>query len=194
MKMGKIEKWFMNTEHHAEHVIRRAEKLLQYVNVKEKGNLLEVGCGNGAVSKYVAKTYRLNVTGIDVDPEQIRHAQENINNTPNVRFLEADSIDLPFQDNDFDIVLSFGVMHHISNWTDALQEINRVLKPKGYFVYWDIVYSKWLAKIGKLFSHKYGMTTMHALNVFIEKTHFFTIHSKLSRFHHFEAVYRKNEA
>ena len=164
MKMVRIEKWFINRSHHAEQVIKRAEKLLHFVNVKEKQKFLEVGCGNGGVSKYVAERYLLNVTGVDIDPEQIQLAQENINDIPNIHFLAVDATNLSFQDNDFDIVLSFGVTHHISNWLGALREIRRVLKPKGYFIYYDLIYPELVAKFGRAFKHSYGITTMQDLN------------------------------
>jgi len=149
--------------------------------VKEKQNFLEIGCGNGAVSKHIARKYRLNVTGTDVDPEMVILAQENVDDIPDIRFLEADATNLPFQDSDFEIVLSFGVMHHISNWLDALREINRVLKPKGYFICFDFVYPRWAAKIGELFRHSYGILTINDLRSFTEKHNFSTIDSSLSR-------------
>ncbi len=196
MELGKIEKWFMNRPKHAKHVITRAEKLFRLVDVKEKQNLLEVGCGNGAVSKHFAKVYPLTVTGTDVDSEQIKLAKESIDGIPNVRFLEADATNLPFEDNGFDIILSFQVMHHISNWLDALKETRRVLRPKGYFIYADLVYPKLTAKIGKMFKHNYGITTLHDLSSFVQKNGFSTVHSSLSKsliLNHYEAVYRKNE-
>jgi ubiquinone/menaquinone biosynthesis C-methylase UbiE len=196
VKLGKIEKWFMNRSKHAERVIGRFEKLWNFADIKENQKFLEIGCGNGATSKYVAKRYHLNVTGTDVDSEQIQLAQQNLDDMPNVRFLAADATDLPFEDDDFDIVLSFQVLHHISNWLDALKEMNRVLKPKGYFICVDMVYPKWSAKIAELFKHKYGVTTIHDLNAFVEKNNFSTIHSSLSKwliFHQYEAVYRRNE-
>ena len=195
MKLGRIEKCFMNRPQHAEGTIDRAEKLLRFVSIKEKQNFLEVGCGIGAVSKHIAKKYLLNVTGTDIDPDQIRLAQQNIGNLPNIRFLEADATNLPFQDNDFDVVLSFGVMHHISKWLDALAEINRVLKTGGYFIYWDLVYPKWSANIARLFKDKYGVTTIQDLNLFIANNSFSTIHSSLSKFvifNHYKAVYQKS--
>jgi ubiquinone/menaquinone biosynthesis C-methylase UbiE len=193
MKLGKIEKWFMNRLQHTEQVINLAENLLQFVNIKEKQNFIEVGCGNGAVSKYIAKKYRLNVTGTDVDPKMVQLAQENIDEELNIRFFETDATNLPFQDNDFSIVLSFGVMHHIPNWLDALKEIKRVLKPKGYLIYFDMLFPKRLAKIGKLFKHKYGITTIDELDSFIEENNFSTVHSSLSKGffgYHYEAVYQ----
>ena len=195
MKMAKIEKWFMNRPQHAKQAIKRAEKLLPFINVKEKQNFLEVGCGSGVVSKHVAKKYLLNVTGVDIDPEQIKLAQENIDDIPNIHFLEVDATNLPFPDNDFDIVLSFGVMHHISNWLDALGEIRRVLKPKGYFIYADIIFTDLIAKFGRSFKHSYGITTKHDLSSFIQENGFSTIHSSMTNaliWHHCEFVYQSN--
>ena len=75
--------------------------------MKEKQNYLEIGCGDGAISKHIFKKYHLNVTGTDVDAEMIRLAKKNIGNMQNIRFLEFSATNLPFQDNNYDIVLSF---------------------------------------------------------------------------------------
>ncbi len=191
MKMGRIEKRFINTSHHNAYVTRRAEDLLSYLD-KEAGQcVLEVGCGNGAVSKHIARAYGFTVTGIDVDPDQILEAQRQPEDRQKVVFMEADATSLPFPDMAFDIVLSFGVMHHIRNWPVAICEFKRVLKSHGYFVYWDIVYPKFVAKIAGLFPHPYGITTLQALRQSIEKNGFDTIHMRISRVHQVEAVYRK---
>jgi len=195
MKMIKIEKWFMNRPQHAEQAIKRAERLLHFVDIKEKQNFLEVGCGNGAVSKHLAKRYLLNVTGVDIDPEQIQLAQEGIDKIPNIKFVEVDATSLPFPDNGFDIVLSIGVMHHISNWLDALREIKRVLKPQGYFIYVDLIYPELIAKFGRSFKHRYGITTMQDLKLFAQENHFSPIHTSLAKsliWNWWEAVYQSN--
>jgi SAM-dependent methyltransferase len=194
LKLGRIEKWFMNRPQHAAQTINRTEKLLHFVRMEGKQDFLEIGCGSGAVSNYIVRKYSLNVTGTDIDQDQIRIAQKNSANLPNIRFLEADATNLPFQDDDFDLVLSFGVMHHISNWLDALREIARVLRTGGYFIYLDLVYPWWTAKMARLFEDKYGVTTIQDLNSFIAKNNFSTIHSSLSKmviFNHYEAVYQK---
>jgi len=193
MKMVKFEKWFINSEKHSERVINRAEKLLQFAEMKEGKKYLEVGCGNGAVCKSVAKKYPLDVTGVDVDPEQIKLAQESSSDVQNIRFLKADATCLPFQDKDFDIILSFGTTHHISNWLDALSEIRRVLKPKGYFIYYELLYSELLAKLGRSFKHSYGITTMNDLNSFIQNNDFSAIHTSAKNsliWYDYEAVYQ----
>jgi len=194
MKLGRIEKYFMNTQKHTEHVINRAQTLLEFIELKENQDFLEVGCGSGAVSKYIAERYQLNVTGVDVDPEQIELAKKNTN-IPNLRFLVADATHLAFEDNSFDIVLSFGVMHHISNWLEAMEEIKKVLRPKGYFIYMDLVYHELTAKIGRAVSQNYGIITMRDLNSFIEKNKFSTIQALLSKsilWNEYEAVYQKS--
>jgi len=193
MKLGRIEKWFMNRPKHARRIISRVERLLPFADLEEAQEFLEVGCGSGAVCRHMAKRHGLNVTGTDVDGEQIERARTDIDNTANLRFLEADATNLPFRDKDFDIVLSFQVMHHISNWLDAFQEIRRVLRTKGYFICVDTVFPKWTARIGEMFKHRYGITTPSALESFVQRNDFSTIHSALSKylvFNQYEAVYR----
>jgi ubiquinone/menaquinone biosynthesis C-methylase UbiE len=167
MKMVKFEKWFINSKKHGDYVINRAEKLLQMVDIKENQSYLEVGCGNGSVCKYIAEKYPWSVTGVDVDPKQIQIAQESSRDVPNIRFVEADATNIPFPDNNFDIVLSFGTTHHIHDWPKALSEIKRVLKPEGYFIYYDLVYPRLLAGLAKLLMRSYGIVTMPELNSFI---------------------------
>jgi len=64
----------MTRKHHAEHIINLTDNLFSFVNIKGKQNFLEVGCGNGAVSKHIAKKYRVKVTATDVDPSMIQLA------------------------------------------------------------------------------------------------------------------------
>jgi len=195
MKLTRIEKRVMTSPQHTKQAVNRAKKLLHFASLEGKENFLEVGCGSGAVSKYVASNYDANITAIDLDPELIELAQKSVHDMPNIHFLAADATHLPFLDKGFDVVLSFGVMHHISNWLDALKEIHRVLKPEGWFVYADIVYPRLVAKIARSFKHSYGVTTTHDLNLFVEDNNFSSIHTSLSKsllWNWCEAVYRRN--
>jgi len=133
MNLGKIEKWFINREKHSKKIIMKAEGLLNLIDIEPEQNYLEIGCGRGAVTRYVFKKYKLNVTGTNIDKDQILLARRDSLHTKNITFLEADATYLLFKDKSFDIVLSINVLHHISNWVDALKEINRVLKSNGYF-------------------------------------------------------------
>jgi ubiquinone/menaquinone biosynthesis C-methylase UbiE len=53
--------------------------------------------------------------------------------------VDADAADLPFDDDRFDVVLSFAMLHHVGSWEDAVAEALRVLRPGGCFVGYDAV-------------------------------------------------------
>ena len=192
MKLGKIEKWFINREKHSKKVIERSERLLSLIEIKPNQDFLEIGCGSGPVSKHISKKYKLKVVGTDVDNDQIKLAKEN---SEDITFMVADATNLPFEDRSFDIVLSINVLHHIYNWMDALNEINRVLKNGGYLILAELLYTKWTQKIGRLYSRQaYGVTTIDNLNLFIANNNYSTLHSRLLKspmWSNFEAIYKK---
>jgi len=195
MKMMKIEK-LLNSMQSKKRAINLARELLSYTNLNGKEGLLEVGCGTGLVAKYIAKNYNCKVVGIDVDPEQIGLAGKDSVGIPTIRFLEADATNLPFEDSSFDIVLSFGVLHHIYNWLDALKEAERVLRAKGYFVYADIIYPSWATKMDRTSKISLGLVTVDIdeLNLFLDKFGFTTIYSQRKNrliCQNYESVYRK---
>ena len=195
MKLGKIEKWFINREKHSKKVIGRSERLLSFIEIKQNQDFLEIGCGSGPVSKHISKKYEVKVVGTDVDKDQIKLAKENSKNLRNITFLVADATNLPFKDKSFDIVISINVLHHIYNWMDALKEINRVLKNGGYLILAELLYTKWTQKIGGLYSRQaYGITTIDNLNLFIANNNYSILHSRLLKspmWNNLEAIYKK---
>jgi ubiquinone/menaquinone biosynthesis C-methylase UbiE len=96
--------------------------------------VLEVGCGLGTDLLQFARN-RAVVTGIDLTPKSIelvkkRFAMENLSVDARVADAEA----LPFEDDSFDVVYSFGVLHHTPNTQKAIDEVRRVLKPGGKLI------------------------------------------------------------
>ncbi len=197
MKMLGIEKFLLNRLQSKKGAIDLTEKLLDFVELNGKQDFLEVGCGNGVVTKYLAEEYGGEVTGIDIDPQQIELARKEAGDMQNISYLEADTTKLPFKNREFDIVLSFGVLHHIENWLDALREVRRVLKPGGYFLYADIIYQESITSMDRSSSMSFGLVTIDIdeLNSFMEKFGFTTIHSQWKNrlvCKNYEAVYRRN--
>jgi len=169
MKMSKLEKTFVNSPSHSKQVSHHAETLLKRIDFKAGQKYLDVGCGNGAAPIYLAQKYGLEITGIDVDPDQIKEAEKISADAHNVQFLTIDGTQLPFEDGQFDIIFTNKVMHHIPNWQDALIEMVRVLKPNGYLIYSDLVFPGWVAAIGKRVTKKCaGFPTSTALTGFME--------------------------
>jgi len=156
MKLTEIEKVYVNSSWQVKKNIKIAEELLTHIDLSNVKNVLEIGCGVGALSSYLAKKHSWSVTGIDIDSEQIEIARREQAENEYLKFIEADATILPsYIDDEFDLVLSFDVLHHIPDWDRALGEINRVLKLDGFYVLNDLAFSNFLVKFRGLFS-KYG--------------------------------------
>lgn len=93
--------------------------------------ILEVGCGIGSDLLQFAKA-GADVIGIDLSPKSASLAKSQLQAygyQGDVRTADAES--LPFPDNLFDLVYSWGVLHHTPNPEKAISEIHRVIKPGG---------------------------------------------------------------
>jgi ubiquinone/menaquinone biosynthesis C-methylase UbiE len=92
--------------------------------------VLEIGCGSGYGAYLLDKLQPKSYIGLDVMKEQIESAKTDY---PQYQFLLQDAIDLSqFADQSKDVVVIFGVLHHISNWRKAIDEIERVLLYGGH--------------------------------------------------------------
>jgi ubiquinone/menaquinone biosynthesis C-methylase UbiE len=95
-------------------------------------SVLEVGVGAGTdFLQWVragAKAY-----GIDLTEEAIEHVKHRLSlyGLEAMGYAVADSENLPFDDNTFDLVYSWGVIHHTPDTKKAVKEIIRVCKPGG---------------------------------------------------------------
>ena len=105
-----------------------------------KGRVLDVGCGDGITDLGIALRKRpAEMVGIDPFgsfarlPEVLQQAQLPADCVPsNLRFLPASANEIPFADNYFDVVVSWGSLEHIAGgYAKAFSEIRRVLRPGG---------------------------------------------------------------
>lgn len=93
--------------------------------------LLEVGCGTGTDLLQFARAGAL-VTGVDLTPQSIAITRDRFRVYGlDGDFAVADAESLNFPDEMFDVVYSFGVLHHTPDTEAAIAEIHRVLKPGG---------------------------------------------------------------
>ena len=93
--------------------------------------ILEVGCGIGMDLAELAKL-GCCVTGVDLSPNSLQVAQSYLALTGLEAQLSVRNAEhLDFDDGMFDVVYSFGVLHHTPNITQALREVYRLLRPGG---------------------------------------------------------------
>jgi len=95
---------------------------------------LDIGCGGGRQCVSLSRLGAASVTGIDFGEENINFANKMKKKLgiKNIQYQVGNAYDLPFEDNQFDIVSSNGVFHHLERMDRAFEEAFRVLKPGGW--------------------------------------------------------------
>ena len=117
------------------------EYMLEHSQILTDSQVLEIGCGNGNVSVWLAQQKDCEIVGIDISGMHIRNAQAKAQQHPSLKlsFNKASGTDLPFPDSSFTHVWSQGTLCHICERDTALREIYRVLEPEGIFIFDDLV-------------------------------------------------------
>lgn len=96
--------------------------------------VLEIGCGMGTDLARFAR-HGANVFGLDLTPRHLGIARARLGvEGVAPRLVRGDAEQLPIADGTFDLVYSFGVLHHTPGIAGALDEIHRVLRPGGQLV------------------------------------------------------------
>jgi 2-polyprenyl-3-methyl-5-hydroxy-6-metoxy-1,4-benzoquinol methylase len=112
---------------HIDHMIRYAS-VSPFVVGKR---VLDIACGSGYGSQFLALQGADQVVGVDIDQATIEYAQ-TYHNHPNVTYLRADAHAVPeLEEASFDVIISFETIEHIQQPRDFLLELRRVLKPRG---------------------------------------------------------------
>lgn len=115
--------------------VEATTELAELCHITPDTHVLDVGCGIGATSCFIAKTYRCTVVGVDIREEMVARSQERARKEgvqDIVEFQVADANNLPFQDSFFDAVISESVTAFLDDKEKAVAEYVRVITPGGY--------------------------------------------------------------
>lgn len=139
MKLNRIEKMLMNNPGRALLQHWYEAPLLERLGGNVKGMcVLEVGCGRGVgIEVLIQRLGAREVIGIDVDPDMIKLARKRLVAYPaeRVSLVVGDITSLPMENESFDAVFDFGIIHHVPEWQVAVSEIYRVLRLEGRFFF-----------------------------------------------------------
>ena len=119
------------------HHINITQQTLALMNLKTGEKVLDLGCGAGWASRLLAQLVGGGerpggqVVGLDVSDEMIRRARVNSTDFDNVLFVVGSAVQIPWEENFFDKVLSVESFYYYGDQDRALDELFRVLAPKG---------------------------------------------------------------
>lgn len=127
-----VNDWIRKLKQQAEDSREYRYALYEKVDLKNKKKILDVGCGTGAVTLDIALLTKGEVVGIDIDKEKLKEAERVLSTIPNIELMGADALDLPFEDETFDLVVFNILLLYIKEQQRAINEMARVTKKGGY--------------------------------------------------------------
>lgn len=162
-------------ETHIEQAVQSLTSLFGECALKDK-SFLDMGCGSGLFSIAAARLGARSVLGLDIDPVSVATSQNNaahwLKDSSMLMFRQFSALDTAQMNTleKFDVVYSWGVLHHTGDMALALENTAERVKPQGLFMiaiynrHWSSLF--WLA-IKWLYNHagKFGQKVIIGLMI-----------------------------
>jgi ubiquinone/menaquinone biosynthesis C-methylase UbiE len=136
------------------HHLDITQKTLRLMELTPGDRILDLGCGSGWATRMLARlAAEGQVVGIDISDAMVKQAQTESVQFPNIEFRVGSAAQIPSEDNSFDKVLSVESFYYYPDQERALDELFRVMAPKGRLfilinLYTDNQYSlQWVPKL-----------------------------------------------
>jgi len=112
------------------------EKMAKDLNIKQGDQVLDIGCGRGRVAHHVASITGANVTGMNIDPDQLDSAKRfaegrGLSDQCQFKMADVNDIPFPFKDNSLDAIYQIQVFSLSKDLEKLFKELHRILKPGG---------------------------------------------------------------
>ena len=128
--------WFLDSD--IRRKLQPPDKIIERSGIKQGMTILDLGCGNGAFTNFVARAVgeQGKVYAVDIQAAMLRQLERKLaraenQDIRNIELKQASAYDLPFEDGAVDLVYMVTVLQEVPDRGKALREIKRVLKPGG---------------------------------------------------------------
>src|SRR5688572_6177144 len=116
--------------------------LLEQLGGRTEGmRVLEIGCGRGVGTQIIFERFGAReVHAFDLDPDMVAQARSRLSKYPTerLRLFVGDAARIDAENECYDAVFDFGIIHHVPNWRRAVAEVARVLKAGGRFFFEEV--------------------------------------------------------
>jgi SAM-dependent methyltransferase len=103
------------------------------------GRVLELGCGRGVGGEIILDRFgAAHLELIDIDPDMVERARRRLAGRAAALVRVGDATRLEAPDGSFDAVFDFGAIHQIPDWSAAVAEVRRVLRPGARFFFEEV--------------------------------------------------------
>ncbi len=110
---------------------KKIEIIMEMFDNHPKGRILDVGCGDGLISSMLAKKTKAKAYGVDISKNSIETAKMK---GVEAKVVNIDKEGIPFPREYFDGVLCGDIIEHIYDTEGLIENVWKILKPKGYVV------------------------------------------------------------
>lgn len=119
---------------------RTVRHMAEKVDIKPEYKVLDIGSGYGGLARYLASTYGCSVVALNLsekENERARMLNEQRGLQDKIEVVDGSFESIPAEDNSFDVIFSQDAILHSGERAKVLEEVARVLKPGGHFVFTD---------------------------------------------------------
>lgn len=111
--------------------ITQIDRILEYIPAGEEVHILDIGCGNGKMLRYLQKKTGAYIHGFDYSGEAIKTAKELF--THKADFREGVIGEVDYEENSFDLITSMDTIYFAKDMSEFVAQVKRWLKKDGVF-------------------------------------------------------------
>lgn len=118
--------------HYQEWLLRKSsvKQIVKYFTKRKTNSVLEIGCGNGWLSHYLAENLSASIVGVDVNETELQQASRVFDND-NLAFVYADVLNNAFKLNSFDVIVMVSSIQYFKNIRELIQKVLPLLHNSG---------------------------------------------------------------